>query len=112
MILQSLGSNPVKAFSIFLPYFWHYIFLYSSKIFAIEPEKIGWRCGGSNPVPLACEASALPIELHPHLVSRITIWRLILLAAPHRNQSWVTCQAGSGRIEVRVKVQQVENSST
>ena len=24
-----------------------------------------WRCGGSNPVPLACKASALPFELHP-----------------------------------------------
>ncbi|CAK7324169.1 unnamed protein product [Dovyalis caffra] len=24
-----------------------------------------WRCGESNPVPLACEASALPYELHP-----------------------------------------------
>ena len=26
-----------------------------------------WRCGESNPVPLACEASALPYELHPLL---------------------------------------------
>ena len=26
---------------------------------------INWRCGESNPVPLACEASALPYELHP-----------------------------------------------
>ena len=24
-----------------------------------------WRCGASIPVPLACEASALPFELHP-----------------------------------------------
>ena len=35
-----------------------------------QKEKIGsakkkWRCGGSNPVPLACKASALPFELHP-----------------------------------------------
>ena len=28
-------------------------------------NKNGWRCGESNPVPLACEASALPYELHP-----------------------------------------------
>ena len=27
-----------------------------------------WRCGVSNPVPLACKASALPFELHPHLI--------------------------------------------
>ena len=26
-----------------------------------------WRCGASIPVPLACKASALPFELHPHL---------------------------------------------
>jgi hypothetical protein len=26
-----------------------------------------WRCGGSNPVPLACKASALPIEVQPHV---------------------------------------------
>ena len=25
-----------------------------------------WRCGVSIPVPLACKASALPSELHPH----------------------------------------------
>ena len=25
-----------------------------------------WRCRESNPVPLACKASALPYELHPH----------------------------------------------
>lgn len=24
-----------------------------------------WRCGESNPVPLPCEDSALPDELHP-----------------------------------------------
>ena len=24
-----------------------------------------WRCGASIPVPIACEASALPFELHP-----------------------------------------------
>src|SRR5450759_858978 len=24
-----------------------------------------WRCGGSNPVPPACKAGALPSELHP-----------------------------------------------
>ena len=24
-----------------------------------------WRCGVTIPVPLACEASALPYELHP-----------------------------------------------
>ena len=29
--------------------------------------KTYWRCRGSNPVPLACKASALPFELHPHL---------------------------------------------
>ena len=28
-----------------------------------------WRCGVSNPVPLACKASALPCELHPLFVS-------------------------------------------
>lgn len=28
-------------------------------------QKLKWRCGGSNPVPLACKASALPFELHP-----------------------------------------------
>ena len=26
-----------------------------------------WSCGESNPVPLACEASALPYELQPHV---------------------------------------------
>ena len=25
-----------------------------------------WRSGASNPVPLACKASTLPFELHPH----------------------------------------------
>ena len=28
-----------------------------------------WRCGESNPVPLACKASALPYELHPQYAS-------------------------------------------
>ena len=31
-------------------------------------KKTNWRCGGSNPVPLACKASALPFELHPQLL--------------------------------------------
>ncbi|CAF2113671.1 unnamed protein product, partial [Brassica napus] len=29
---------------------------------------INWRCGVSNPVPLACKASALPFELHPQVI--------------------------------------------
>ena len=28
---------------------------------------VKWRCERSNPVPLACKASALPFELHPHV---------------------------------------------
>ena len=31
----------------------------------VEASKLFWRCGASIPVPLACEASALPFELHP-----------------------------------------------
>jgi hypothetical protein len=40
-----------------------------------------WRCRGSNPVPLACKASALPFELHP----RLTLCRtcLVLNAFSH-----------------------------
>ena len=29
-------------------------------------EERWWRCGVSNPVPSACHADALPVELHPH----------------------------------------------
>ena len=37
-----------------------------AKLKLIKKIKIEtWRCGGSNPVPLACKASALPFELHP-----------------------------------------------
>ena len=37
-----------------------------AKLKLIKKKKIEtWRCGGSNPVPLACKASALPFELHP-----------------------------------------------
>ena len=32
-----------------------------------QVNKKNWRCRGSNPVPLACKASALPFELHPQL---------------------------------------------
>ena len=32
--------------------------------FCVKIKKT-WRCRGSNPVPLACKASALPFELHP-----------------------------------------------
>jgi hypothetical protein len=35
------------------------------KTFQNFADKKKWRCGGSNPVPLACKASALPFELHP-----------------------------------------------
>ena len=35
-----------------------------------EKNTKAWRCGESNPVPLACEASALPYELHPLWCSR------------------------------------------
>ena len=31
----------------------------------VESSKMFWRCGASIPVPLACEARALPIDLHP-----------------------------------------------
>ncbi|CAL9015621.1 unnamed protein product, partial [Prunus brigantina] len=31
-------------------------------------KRMRWRCRVSNPVPLACKASALPFELHPHLM--------------------------------------------
>ena len=31
----------------------------------MDTNGIGWRCRESNPVPLACKASALPYELHP-----------------------------------------------
>ena len=31
-------------------------------------KNIIWRCRVSIPVPLTCEASALPFELHPHLL--------------------------------------------
>ena len=37
-----------------------------------------WRCGGSNPVPLACKASALPFELHPHLSILLSKINLII----------------------------------
>ena len=30
-----------------------------------KKRKKEWRCGVSIPVPLACEANALPSELHP-----------------------------------------------
>jgi hypothetical protein len=33
-----------------------------------------WRCGESNPVPLACEASALPYELHPRFGYQVTYY--------------------------------------
>ena len=39
-----------------------------------------WRCGGSNPVPLACKASALPFELHPHLLVLLSKLLLTLKA--------------------------------
>ena len=42
-----------------------------------------WRCGASIPVPLACEASALPFELHPrtlqalsYLLNKIHVYQL------------------------------------
>ena len=31
-----------------------------------QPQNALWRCGVSIPVPLACKASDLPIDLHPH----------------------------------------------
>ena len=37
----------------------------SRKGVAVKKRKKEWRCGVSIPVPLACEANALPSELHP-----------------------------------------------
>jgi hypothetical protein len=42
--------------------------------------KIDWRCRGSNPVPLACKASALPFELHPQFIDNQRFYALSLLA--------------------------------
>ena len=50
----------------------------------VESSKIFWRCGASIPVPLACEARALPLELHPralhalsYLVNKV-LWILVV----------------------------------
>ena len=40
-------------------------------------KELKWRCGESNPVPLACEASALPYELHPHFVNSFNCYLFI-----------------------------------
>ena len=32
--------------------------------------RLKWRCWALIPVPLACKASDLPIDLHPHLLVR------------------------------------------
>ena len=37
----------------------------SSMGVSVKKRKKEWRCGVSIPVPLACEANALPSELHP-----------------------------------------------
>ena len=36
-----------------------------------------WRCGASIPVPLACDASALPIELHPPTILQAWVFRIV-----------------------------------
>ncbi|KAK8987364.1 hypothetical protein V6N11_027132 [Hibiscus sabdariffa] len=36
-----------------------------ANLLSLEDKNKKWRCGGSNPVPLACKASTLPFELHP-----------------------------------------------
>ena len=58
----SVGSNPAVVV------FWisFYISGMMSHIYGDDRIKKRWRCGVSIPVPLACKASALPSELHPH----------------------------------------------
>ena len=58
----SVGSNPAVVV------FWisFYINDMMSHICGDDRIKKRWRCGVSIPVPLACKASALPSELHPH----------------------------------------------
>ena len=34
-----------------------------------------WRCRASIPVPLACGASDLPIDLHPRASTRHSVWK-------------------------------------
>ena len=49
-----------------------------------------WRCRGSNPVPLACKASALPFELHPlmQLADSLYLYILILINCnPAKNKT-------------------------
>ena len=57
-----------------------------------EVKNKKWRRGESNPVPLACEASALPYELHPHVCLVSLLWYInkittmqctIILTEPH-----------------------------
>ena len=40
-----------------------------------------WRSGASIPVPLACKASALPFELHPH---SLELWRKLLFQSANK----------------------------
>ena len=58
----SVGSNPAVVV------FWisFYINDMICHIYGDDRIKKRWRCGVSIPVPLACKASALPSELHPH----------------------------------------------
>ena len=36
-------------------------------------NQLWWRWGDSNPRPLHCERSALPAELHPHIMGKPTL---------------------------------------
>ena len=50
-----------------------------------------WRCRGSNPVPLACKASALPFELHPQPACLLFVFHFDLLQAQYdKRQQFVT----------------------
>ena len=49
---------------------WGYIarlFIRNTILFKKQKDRIG-DAGDPNPVPLACKASALPFELHPHML--------------------------------------------
>ena len=40
-----------------------------------DAKKPKWRCRASIPVPLACGASDLPIDLHPRASTRHSVWK-------------------------------------
>ena len=72
---EVMGSNPIGGFFSSSYAALHVLARFTNKLFRCKhtvDSMQKWRSWASIPVPLACWASALPFELHPHCFFVIT----------------------------------------